>query len=68
MMKLKYYDLGTIKEPERVKDILREATATLTHNALTLNFHKDEVREDYIEQVKLVQNYLTVMEIMLEDG
>lgn len=68
MIQMPYYDLTTISDPEEIKSIMREATSVMKQNALMLNFHKDEVRDAYAEQVKNIQNYLTVLEIMLENG
>tara|TARA_Y100000385_G_C12963925_1_gene580977 strand:- start:140 stop:346 length:207 start_codon:yes stop_codon:yes gene_type:complete len=66
MQELKYYDLSIIDDPKEIKSIMAESISMLKQNALLTNFHKDDLREKYAEQVSVVQNYLTQMEIKLE--
>jgi hypothetical protein len=66
MQELKYYDLSLIDDPTEMKSVMRESIGMLKQNALVTNFHKDDLREKYAEQVSVVQNYLTQMEIKLE--
>ena len=66
MQELKYYDLAIIDDPKEIKSIMGESISMLKQNALLTNFHKDDLREKYAEQVSVVQNYLTQMEIKLE--
>jgi hypothetical protein len=66
MQELKYYDLSIIDDPKEIKSIMGESISMLKQNALLTNFHKDDLREKYAEQVSVVQNYLTQMEIKLE--
>ena len=35
---------------------------------INADFTKDEVREQYTEHLKLVRNYLTILEVMLNNG
>ncbi len=66
MQELKYYDLSIIDDPKEIKSIMGESISMLKQNALLTNFHKIDLREKYAEQVSVVQNYLTQMEIKLE--
>lgn len=66
MQELRYYDLSLIDDPKKMKSIMRESISMLKQNALLTNFHKDDLREKYADQVSVVQNYLTQMEIKLE--
>lgn len=68
LVPLKLYNISTIKDPNRVRAVIEEAVEVLKINCVNADFTKDEVREQYTEHLKLVRNYLTILEVMLNDG
>jgi len=64
---MKLYNIQTMKSPERVKEAIEEAVSILKQNCILADFNEDDIRETYSEHLRLVKNYLTILELMLDD-
>tara|TARA_B100001057_G_scaffold295944_2_gene296056 strand:- start:1037 stop:1243 length:207 start_codon:yes stop_codon:yes gene_type:complete len=67
MVPMKLYNIQTMKSPERVKEAIEEAVSILKQNCILADFNEDDIRETYSEHLRLVKNYLTILELMLDD-
>ena len=67
MVPMKLYNIQTMKSPERVKEAIEEAVSILKQNCILADFNEDDTRETYSEHLRLVKNYLTILELMLDD-
>jgi len=64
---MKLYNIQTMKSPERVREAIGEAVSILKQNCILADFNEDDTRETYSEHLRLVKNYLTILELMLDD-
>ena len=67
MVQMKLYNIQTMKSPERVREAIGEAVSILKQNCILADFNEDDTRETYSEHLRLVKNYLTILELMLDD-
>tara|TARA_B100001248_G_scaffold261566_1_gene253166 strand:- start:5960 stop:6166 length:207 start_codon:yes stop_codon:yes gene_type:complete len=67
MVPMKLYNIQTMKSPERVREAIGEAVSILKQNCILADFNEDDTRETYSEHLRLVKNYLTILELMLDD-
>tara|TARA_X000000950_G_scaffold261870_1_gene332539 strand:- start:607 stop:813 length:207 start_codon:yes stop_codon:yes gene_type:complete len=67
MVPMKLYNIQTMKSPERVREAIEEAVSILKQNCILADFNEDDTRETYSEHLRLVKNYLTILELMLND-
>jgi hypothetical protein len=66
MIEMKYYSLSSIDRSE-IKDKMIDSIAILKQNALLINFNDKNMRKKYEEQVRNVQRYFTVLELMVNE-
>jgi len=66
MIEMKYYSLSAIDRSE-IKDRMIDSIAILKQNALLINFKDKNMRKKYEEQVRNVQRYFTVLELMVNE-
>ena len=66
MIEMKYYSLSAIDRSE-IKDRMIDSIAILKQNALLINFNDKNMRKKYEEQVRNVQRYFTVLELMVNE-
>lgn len=67
MVPMRLYNIQTMKSPERVREAIEEAVSILKQNCILADFNEDDIRERYSEDLRLVKNYLTILELMLDD-
>ena len=67
MVPMKLYNIQTMKSPERVREAIEEAVSILKQNCILADFNEDDIRETYSEHLRLVKNYLTILELMIDD-
>jgi hypothetical protein len=67
MVPMKLYNIQTIRSPERVREVISESVAILKQNCYLADFRDDKELEEYKSHLKLVKNYLTILELMLAD-
>lgn len=66
MIEMKYYSLSSIDRSE-IKNKMIDSIAILKQNALLINFNDKNMRKKYEEQVRNVQRYFTVLELMVNE-
>jgi|TARA_B110000977_G_C10671047_1_gene335717 hypothetical protein len=67
MLDLVVYSSSAIKDPKKLNQIFMESTSVLKKNSLLINFKNDEQKDKYLAHIKIIRNYLTILELMIED-
>ena len=67
MVPKKLYNIHHLKINEREREAIEEAVSILKQNCILADFNEDDIRERYSEDLRLVKNYLTILELMLDD-